>query len=419
MTGTYTVNSFFAGIGGFDLGFEKAEYTVKFQCEINDFCCQILRSHWPTAKLVNDIKNCQANDIPDSKVWCGGFPCQDVSVARGSNGREGLKGKNSGLFFDFARLIDEKKPKVVLIENVTGLLNSHKGKDFNIIIDTLSKMGYGVAWRVLNSKYFGVPQSRPRVYICAWYQNIAKAVYSLYEFEDSENQKNDRIDFITPEIDATTGIKVPKIAYCLAASSGRHTGTDWSRTYVSYYDRVRRMTPNEAERLQGFPTNWTAPFDGPEDKILDLDTLRFHAIGNAVSVPVVEWIAKRIKSAFDIKLKNNISEITKKFIPFSDKNLKTNSLSELAGREYKWLNGGICIGEEFITAKVSNCPTEKLQSNLLSIIDKQYIHDKYFISPSAARGILRRVDNQNRQLFAPLRDTLERMANFSPVSIMK
>ncbi|MFC1949722.1 DNA cytosine methyltransferase [Chloroflexota bacterium] len=176
-----TCNSFFSGIGGFDLAFEQAGIIPLFQCEIDAFCQRVLAEHWPDLEIAGDIKTVKSRLLPEADIWCGGFPCQDVSVARGSLKRHGLRGKQSGLFFPFIWLVRAKTPKVVFIENVQGLLNSHQGADFTIVLDTLSSMGYGVAWRVLNSR-------------------------------------------------------VPEIAYCLAATSGRHTGTDWSRSYVSYLD---------------------------------------------------------------------------------------------------------------------------------------------------------------------------------------
>ena len=88
--------------------------------------------------------------------------------------RLGLNGSRSGLFYRFAELIGEKKPQVVLIENVAGLFNSNNGHDFGVILDTLNQLGYGVSWRLLNSRYFGVPQSRPRVYLCCWRGTLLK-----------------------------------------------------------------------------------------------------------------------------------------------------------------------------------------------------------------------------------------------------
>jgi DNA (cytosine-5)-methyltransferase 1 len=93
---------------------------------------------------------------------------------------------------------------------------------------------------------------------------------------------------------------VPKLSFCLAATTGRHTGTDWSRTYIAYRDRVRRLTPTECEGLQGFPVGWTMP-DALFDKPTDIDSLRYHALGNAVSVPVTEWIASRIRRSIELE----------------------------------------------------------------------------------------------------------------------
>ena len=165
-----TIASFFSGIGGFDLGFRRAGFDVSLQCEIDPFCRSILERHWPHVTRFKDIKEVRATDVPHSDVWAGGFPCQDVSVAR-MGPRAGLKGKRSGLFFEFARLLGECRPRVFLIENVPGLLSSHGGRDFEIILRTLAGLGYGVGWRVLNSRYFGVPQSRQRVYIVACHRD--------------------------------------------------------------------------------------------------------------------------------------------------------------------------------------------------------------------------------------------------------
>ena len=289
-----TINSFFAGIGGFDVAFGKHGYSTNLLCEINPFCNQILNRHWPEVKKVGDINVLDSKEIPTADVWCGGFPCQDISVARGASERLGLKGKRSGLFYRFAELIEDKMPEVVIIENVAGLFTSNQGRDFGVILQTLSSLGYGVAWRLLNSRYFGVPQSRTRVYICCWKQNPIKALNVMFDREGAAKPQNERIDFITEESEPNDYPKVPKVAYCLAASSGRHTGTDWSRTYVVCKDGVRRLSPVESERLQGFPDNWTLP---SEESFNDenINTLRYTAIGNAVSVPVVEWVASRVK----------------------------------------------------------------------------------------------------------------------------
>ncbi|HMP08156.1 MAG TPA: DNA (cytosine-5-)-methyltransferase, partial [Lacipirellulaceae bacterium] len=237
----------------------------------------------------------------DASVWAGGFPCQDVSLAR-MGPRSGLRGKQSGLFYDFAKLIASRLPATVVIENVAGLLSSHGGRDFQIVVRPLAELGYGVGWRVFNSRYFGVPQSRQRVYIVACYRDPERAGQILFEPEcgngDSEADGSDGADAVSPFKkvlgNLIKGPIVQGLAYCLYACSARHTGTDWSRTYVSYPDgRVRRLTPLECERIQGFPDGWTIP-KMKIDNVDKLDSLRYHAVGNAVTVNVAEWIGQRI-----------------------------------------------------------------------------------------------------------------------------
>jgi DNA (cytosine-5)-methyltransferase 1 len=297
---TVGLASFFAGIGGFDLGFERAGMQTVWQCEVKEFCLDILEQHWPHVPRSTDIREVQPDDIPTAAVWAGGFPCQDVSLAR-MGPRSGLRGQQSGLFYDFARLIDARRPPLVVLENVAALLSSHDGRDFAIVVRTLAELGYGVAWRVLDSRHFGVPQSRSRVFIVGSLGGAASAGSVLFEPEcgdrNSEKGRPDGQKSVSPFAisvgDPQRGF-VKKLAHCLYAESARHTGTDWSRNYVSYPEgRVRRLTPLEAERLQGFPDDWTLPKRQIDD-VDRLDSARYHACGNAVTVQTVEWIGRRI-----------------------------------------------------------------------------------------------------------------------------
>jgi DNA (cytosine-5)-methyltransferase 1 len=305
---TLRVASFFSGIGGFDLGFEKAGMKVVWQCEVEPFCQRILAQHWPKVPLATDITKVEPHEIPNADIWVGGFPCQDVSLAR-MGPRSGLRGKKSGLFYEYAKLIESRRPAIVVIENVPGLLSSHGGRDFGIVISTLANLGYGVAWRVLNSRYFGVPQSRQRVYIVASYRDPELAGKILFESECGQGSNSpNRSDGAKPVSpfkesygDPVKGPIVQGLAYCLYACSARHTGTDWSRTYVSYPEgRVRRLTPLESERIQGFPDNWTLPNNSTDDSE-KIESKRYHAAGNAVTVNVAEWIGRRIRLAIQDK----------------------------------------------------------------------------------------------------------------------
>ena len=400
------VNSFFAGIGGFDLGFERQGFTNSFICENNDFCNEVLGYHWPNVPKFGDINELPSDSIPEAPVWCGGFPCQDISVARGSMSRLGLKGSRSGLFYRFAELIRDHKPKVVLIENVAGLFNSNKGNDFGCVLSTLNDLGYGVAWRLLNSRYFGVPQSRPRVYLCCWRDNPVDALRVMFEQENPRKPGAARTAFITESTPRGKYPRVAKMGYCLAATSGRHTGTDWSRTYVTCENGVRRLTPIECERLQGFPDNWTR-VDGDSE---DADSHRYAAIGNAVSVPVIEWIANRISGVLSDENEGDIEQTICEYKPFSKNDWEDLPDMNEVHEKLIWGKSGLMWNGKFILAEHRECSCKPVDTTLYEIVEKARVKDRYYLTPNAAEGILRRVDNNNRRLFEPLRDELEKLA---------
>lgn len=296
------VASFFSGIGGLELGFERAGCEITFQCEAKPFCLEILAQHWPKVPKSNDIRSVKVEDVPTSDIWIGGFPCQDLSLAR-MGSRAGLRGSQSGLFHDFVRLIGDGLPRAFVLENVHGLLSSHGGRDFTIVLKALDELGYGVAWRVLNSKDFGVPQQRRRVFIVGMRRDGRSAGEVLFEPECSNGNTpargpdGEKATSLFQKVVGNTrkGPLVKALAHCVYAESARHTGTDWSRNYIWYPDgRVRRFMPNELEQVQGFPEGWTLPVRANDMSADKLDSLRYHAIGNAVTPQVSEWIAHRL-----------------------------------------------------------------------------------------------------------------------------
>ena len=155
------VLSLFSGIGGFDLGFERAGMSVIGMCEIDKHAQKILQRHFPDATLHTDVRKV-SYERGAVNLICGGFPCQDLSTA---GKRRGLAGERSGLWYEFARIIDESEPEWVVIENVVGLLSSNNGADFWVIVHWLEQRGYGVGWRVLDAQGFGLAQRRKRVFI--------------------------------------------------------------------------------------------------------------------------------------------------------------------------------------------------------------------------------------------------------------
>lgn len=413
------VSSFFAGIGGFDVAFERNGFKSVFQCEINKFCTSVLDHHWPKVKRFADIQKLDPDAIPESDIWCGGFPCQDVSVARGSKGRDGLKGKNSGLFYPFLELIKARKPKVLLLENVVGLLSSHNGQDFRVILEELTALGYAVAWRIMNSRYYGAPQSRPRVFICASLSDPELPFRALYEELPGAKPGSRRAGFLEEYSCELSGAMVPGVAYCLAATSGRHTGTDWSRTYISYKSAVRRLTPTECEGLQGFPRDWTNIPLLKGKNTAECDTPRYHALGNAVAVPVIEWIASNIKSAMRKKARLyngfNVREAAEPYADFSDRSARVMNLSNLHystkpnGQCLRWQTGGYARKDECIDVGAPEAPHVTIEKPLIEVVERRKPAAHYYLSANAAEGIIRRVDSQNRTLFGPMDSALRRM----------
>ena len=163
MATKFTYASLFSGIGGFEQALNKFGGTCVFASEIDKFAAkayETLYGHKPTG----DITQIDAKDVPDHDLLVGGFPCQSFSVAGKRRGFEDTRGT---LFFEIARIVREKQPKALLLENVKGLVNHDKGRTLDVMIETLNEIGYTVDFDVLNSKYFGVPQNRERIFIVA------------------------------------------------------------------------------------------------------------------------------------------------------------------------------------------------------------------------------------------------------------
>jgi len=153
--------SLFSGAGGMDLGLHRAGITTTTFCEIDPRARSVLARHWPGVPIVEDVRNVDRTvGTPD--LVHGGFPCQDVSLA---GRRRGMAGERSGLWWEFHRILSELRPAWCLIENVVGLLSSNGGRDMGAILGALGDLGYGFAYRVLDARYFGVPQRRRRVFI--------------------------------------------------------------------------------------------------------------------------------------------------------------------------------------------------------------------------------------------------------------
>jgi len=389
--------SLFSGVGGFELGFDRAGIQTVLQVEQDPVCLSVLERHWPETERLTDVRSLggsrerplrdtaqrsgfldydwrrqartglsdgvgepvsrgrgiatdgvlreasrqqryQQGATESIDLVYGGFPCQDVSVA---GQRTGLSGNRSSLWFEFERILSELRPRWCVIENVPGLLSSNDGRDFARILMGLGELGYGWAYRVLDARWFGVPQRRRRVFVvgCLGGQARAQAVLAVCESCGGHPP--------------TRGAEGQDVAFTLAGGSpetSRRIGNAWNMTYlpalyeadpegvyalrsdasrdgeartpsadaegnvrlrdpgfnvyreaptldgtaphsVAYSAGVRRLTPRECNRLQGFPDDWDRyGADGKEIA----DSHRYRCMGNAVCVPVAEWLGHRL-----------------------------------------------------------------------------------------------------------------------------
>jgi len=367
--------STFSGIGGFELGiqqaYEKRKNSPTNGCvcdtdsdeheqerpwraptcigysEIDKYAVQVYQKHFPNHKNYGDITKIDETSLPDFDLFVGGFPCQSFSIAGKRGGFDDTRGT---MFFEIARIVREKQPRLLLLENVKGLLSHDKGRTFYTIISTLDELGYDCQWQVLNSKNFGVPQNRERVFIIghlrgtsrpevfpigqndgevielsgqqtntltARYEGAQATGSYVIEGKLNAQERGNRQPFVAPVLTPDRpnkrqngrrfkengepsftltaqdkhGVLVDKTDRVRVYSDGTRyeketlddgTVGDWEDVTNK---AIRRLTPTECERLQGFPNGWTEGLS---------DTQRYKTLGNAVTVNVIEDIMKAL-----------------------------------------------------------------------------------------------------------------------------
>jgi len=294
------VASFFAGIGGFDLGFERARCKVIFQCERDSFCQAVLRKHWPDVALHGDIRTLVPENIPEADIWCGGFPCQDVSLANQKK-RKGLDGERSGLFDRFAELASHFPPEWIVLENVPGLLNSRDGEDFRHVLHTLDALGYFVAWRILDAQYFGTPQRRRRVFVVGSYQWEGAAGVLFGDGAFKEMVGAGETACTKPRSAAQEGVPDTDLFTIQHGTIGRKP--DWSGPQGKGYRNDGKSYTLDSRGSADVICETNAGFrvrEAPRFRS-ELDSRRVRAVGNAVCVNVSSWIASRITGIVKVK----------------------------------------------------------------------------------------------------------------------
>lgn len=312
--------SLFSGIGGFELGIKQAyekqlldrttsrrqgedgresleldtnssDITSKSRkqvptcigfSEIDKYAIQTYKKHF-NHKEYGDITKINEKTLPDFDLLVGGFPCQSFSIA---GKRLGFNDTRGTLFFEIARIIREKQPRLLVLENVKGLLSHDKGSTFATIISTLDELGYDIQWQVLNSKNHGVPQNRERVFIIGHLRGTSRP--QVFPFGNDTGEiiqtvKRKRITTgRTRNFGSSAQLHAPDEICSTMTSS---MGTGGNNVPCILGSKIRRLTPKECERLQGFPDDWTAGVS---------DTQRYKQCGNAVTVNVIRDIMEKL-----------------------------------------------------------------------------------------------------------------------------
>jgi len=254
--------SLFSGVGGFELGIGDKHECIGYS-EIDKYATEVYQKHFPNHKNYGDITKINEKELPDFDLLVGGFPCQAFSIAGKRGGFEDTRGT---LFFEIARIVREKQPRLLLLENVKGLLSHDKGQTFYTIISTLDELGYDIQWQVLNSKNHGVPQNRERVFIIGHLRGTSRPEVFPIGQDDKESAESREV--------------------CTSATVSTRTGsTAGGQQFIGEDASIRRLTPKECERLQGFPDNWTEGCS---------DTQRYKCCGNAVTVNVIRDIISKL-----------------------------------------------------------------------------------------------------------------------------
>lgn len=316
----FSVDSFFAGVGGIDIAFEQINgFKTIYANEYNPFAAKTYEANFNVIVDQRDINEVPTKEVPDADVFLGGFPCQAFSIAGYREGFDDKKGRGN-LFFELVRMMKEKRPRACLFENVKNLVGHDNGRTFRTICESLDELGYTYTYQVLNAMDFGnMPQNRERIYIVAfrdvedyarfkWPRSVplTKTIKDVIDFETKVDEKY----YYTPG-----KYKGTIYEQLVEAMDDPDAVYQWRRKYVRKNKSgviptltanqgegghnvcliktkhgIRKMTPRECFNAQGFPSDYLLPDDLSDTKL-------YKQAGNSVCVPVVKRIAENLYDA--------------------------------------------------------------------------------------------------------------------------
>lgn len=318
--------SLFAGVGGIDLGFEKAGFKTVYANEFDKKARETYRLNFPDVNIDSrDIREVEEDEVPHNvSVVTGGFPCQSFSIA---GYRKGLEDEQNGdLFFETLRIAKAVNAEIIFLENVKNLVGHDQGKTFRIILEALETNGYHTDYKVLNATEFGnVTQNRERIYIVAFknkaylekfeFPKPIELTKSIRDFIDFENEKDPifyytankfkQFDQLEEKMDDSNAIYQWRRKYvrknmsgvCPTLTANMGTGGHNVPLILTDTKEYRKLTPRETFNLQGFPKEFKLPEQA--------NSHLYKQAGNSVVVPVIERIAKEIMSVINSDIENS------------------------------------------------------------------------------------------------------------------
>ena len=366
----------FAGIAGFELGFERAGHRTNLLCEKDELAVHVLKQHFPHITIHNEVET--LTQLPkDTDVVCAGFPCQNLSMV---GDKKGLAGGQSSLVDHLFRLLEVQRINHVVIENVYFMLHLHHGAAVKYIVNRLERLGYSWAYRVVDSRAFSLAQRRRRLFIVASTELDPRRVLFA---DDKPNQcwpnpnLNHPIGFYWTEGisgHGLTGDAIPPLKV------GSGIGIPSPPAVLLPNGRVVTPTVETAEILQGFPRDWTKSLEP-----LGMGKHRWRFLGNAVSVPVAKWLGERLLAPGTV-------------CTFDSRRVEIDE---------KWTRCGWNVGDGAFCGTISEYP-QKLQRARLSSLEPESWMD---ISTGALEGFVKRAKNSRLRYPAGFLDHLEAELN--------
>ena len=349
----------FAGIGGFEIAFAKAGFETVLLAENDAAARLVLSNRFPGTELLGDVL--ELKSLPsETDILCAGFPCQNLSMA---GNKSGIRGSKSSVVDHLFRLLEGVRVPVVVIENVYFMLHLERGRAMDYLLERFERLHYKWAYRLLDTMAFGLPQRRRRVYLIAALNIDPRRVLLADDAGPLELRKPsiDRpIGFYWTEGRSGVGFARDAIP---PLKGGSGIGIP-SAPAVLFPDGFVGTPPIEiAEKLQGFPAGWSQASSEVRNNV------RWKLLGNAVSVPVAEWVAKRLSSPGDWYVED----------------------SEVLKNGQKWPSAAFNIGDGRYSVNVSTAPRTVEPLSIECFRDQPWVG----LSPRAATGFLRRARQGN------------------------